>query len=419
MKRISLLIIIYFSFISDSIALLSLLETGQAPIPVNVAGPVPAPAMPQSAGLIPFGAFPGGGGIVTALDIGGWDNGTFEDAANEVFNNGLPPGLSATIAAAGIAIPLVGPVGALGAAAILFPAGLPAASVPLLNDYIIVENAINGVPGFLNSINAPFAGGVLTIAHFVNFLDCVSKRSREGENVPHLALARVVVYDAANNAFAYPVPYVFISSGGGPASFANIRAQALADFNAALAAAGAGPLGVGAAGAAVAAIAAGGVVPPEAINLHIANSIIGPAVAMPLGNICVGILNYIAGATSMASYAHSERAIALCLDDGGVGGNFLANVIAAHNALYPVVNAVARVIIQIKTSRPICEHCQDLWRDNAHFVPPNTFCGHNNIGGIGNVYTINASLNAIAVGFGLAAGSVWLRVSSRPHFLSW
>jgi hypothetical protein len=261
-------------------------------------------------------------------------------------------------------------------------------------------------------------------------LDWISKISREGQNVPHFALARVIIYDVAGFAFSYPIPYIFIS--GNIANIHRVRNRARANFINEVAAVGGiaaafgvvgapAPVPMPAAAAARAtalinAILAAPLAPPfppvamAAYYLHMAQQMVGTIAAPPpinLGNICRNIGSYGVGATNPARYSHSERAVGLCLEP--LLGNYLNRVVAAHNALQP--NAAAAIVIQIKISRSICNNCQNFWMSNAHVNGAGNFCAP----AAGAAYPINGSLNA-------AAGvpiPVQLRISSRPAFSSW
>lgn len=176
---------------------------------------------------------------------------------------------------------------------------------------------------------------------FQNFIDCIVEAkqlvvSGRGHNPPHVALARVVVMNSADtNIVAYPIPYVF---------FSKEQVQ----------------------------ICLGSWFRNRVDIQHLPDDI-----AVEKRELFKSISSY--GFTSEAGreqhFAHSERAVGLCLNS--TTDNFrLSNIVNDYNISHDVQfvagggivpNAAARIIIQIKTALPICEFCQDFWNDHAGF----------------------------------------------------
>lgn len=357
---------------------------------------------PHIGAAVNFGIVPGAG---AALGINDWDNATFHDAANEIFNLGLP-----------------------------FAGGIIAAAAPPAQNLVNAYNAsFNGMhnpvalpaQGIMPRINGAGGGG-FNINHFINFLDWISEeRLRGGFFAHHIALVRVVLTDAAGN-HSYPIPYIFVSGENLDGFMLQIRARARRQAN------NAGVIGAGlvaanafaAAPVVVPAIvpgAAPAVVPVAAVasnNLHIANSIVRPlpGVAASLLGICKCIGSY--GFDSIPfgelMYAHSERAVGICLSSlnvppGFADGYSIQNIINYHNATH--VNAAASAIIQIKTSLPVCCNCQNFWNDNASSVVGplggRRFCGAEAMAAL---YTPFATIGGLIVGI----ANLQLRISLRP-----
>jgi hypothetical protein len=275
-----------------------------------------APAIPAVANIT-FGV----NNANAPLGIQAWENATFQNTANEVFNTGLVQ---------------------------------PPANAPQLeNDYSAVMNTVQNI--------AAAIGGT---ANFTTMVNAMSNRSNAGNDVPHVAVIRVVILDSAApnpNAYVYPIPYLFLSGNDYMGAYdrwtrhttqQNIQRIDTADNN-------------------------------------------------RFANICVVINDY--GIDGGQNYCHSERAIGLCLDTQFNDPFHLQNIVNYHNATYnAAANQANSVIIQIKTSLAICPGCQNFWMGEA-WILGNSFCGQHAGGG---QYDVFASLQG-------AIQNVSLRVRRR------
>lgn len=150
---------------------------------------------------------------------------------------------------------------------------------------------------------------------FISMICHMSRLSFWGHSVPHIAIARILVFDARNNAYVYSIPYLFLSGS---------------DYN-------------------------------NALNRWFSNKIvhIREANANGLNQICKVINDFGVSDSGAGGYCHSERAIGLFLAE-----EYLQFIVNLHNRIYPH-NIAQNILIQIKTSLKMCNSCQNFWCGDA------------------------------------------------------
>jgi hypothetical protein len=250
-------------------------------------------AIPAVANIV-FGINNVGG----VLGIQAWERATFQNAANEVFNIGLS-----------ILAPLAQQLG---------------------NSYSTARNVVQGI-----------AAAIEGIGNFITMINNMSNKSNAGDDVPHIAIARVVILDAAApnpNAYVYPIPYLFLSGTTYPNAYSRWVSASIANIN----------------------------------NANVNKFSV----------LCKFINSYGIGDPGAGGYCHSERAIGLCLTAQPIMQDqfCLQNIVNYHNTTH--FNNQARcAIIQIKTSRQICNSCQNFWMGDA-WIHNNVFHGQYTVGAV-------------------------------------
>jgi hypothetical protein len=244
------------------------------------------PAIPPAANIV-FGV----NNANVPLGIQAWENATFQNAANEVFNTGL--------------------------------AQPQANAQEAEHNYATARDIVQNI--------AVAIGG---IGNFMTMINAMSNRSNTSNDVPHIAVARVIILDATApnpNAYVYPIPYLFLSGTTYPNAYYRW------------------------------------------IHANIAN--INNANANNISVLCKFINSYGISDAGAGGYCHSERAIGLCLAAQPLilDPFCLQNIVDYHNAVHRA-NRAAHVIIQIKTSRAICNGCQNFWMGDA-WILEDAFCG--------------------------------------------
>ena len=177
---------------------------------------------------------------------------------------------------------------------------------------------------------------------FISMICHMSRLSFWGYNVPHIAIARILVFDTENNAYAYSIPYLFLSGS---------------NYN-------------------------------NAFDRWFSNEIVHilEAHTNGLSQICKVINDFGVSDPGAGSYCHSERAIGLFL-----AAEYLQAIVNLHNRIYPH-NIAQNILIQIKTSLKMCNSCQNFWYGDA-WIKEAMFRGRN--AGERARYDLPALLNAI------------------------
>lgn len=150
---------------------------------------------------------------------------------------------------------------------------------------------------------------------FISMICHMSRLSFWGHSVPHIAIARILVFDTENNAYVYSIPYLFLSGS---------------DYN-------------------------------NALNRWFSNEIVHilEAHTNRLSQICKVINDFGVSDPGAGGYCHSERAIGLFL-----AAVYLKSIVNLHNRIYPH-NIAKNLLIQIKTSLKMCNSCQNFWCGDA------------------------------------------------------
>lgn len=253
--------------------------------------------------------------------------------------------------------------------------------------YRDVYDKIYGDNGIIKKMMDNNADEAITENRFIEFIDIINRKSREGENVPHIALSRVVIVDAENNTYSYPIPYLFIS-GTLQNGLDRIETSFRKDFKKMA------ELPKNTSNKTVSEIAkiltgnnsirgADQKIQEKvrtikkmtniseierfAAYVYVAENFIVGNDNKNLNNLMIDVESCgvkVGKKTDDMNFYHSERAIGLSFAKFDTTLNLLNKIIKYHNNTNSEHQAHS-AFIQIKTSLPICSSCQNFWSGNA------------------------------------------------------